>query len=448
MKLVSAIIPVYNGKRYLRRALDSILAQTYSPIEIILIDDGSTDNSHEIAKQYPNVIYVAQENQGNALARMKGVDIAKGEWIAFLDQDDMWIPEKIALQMAAAREHPDCQCVVGKSHYFLDENSAPPPGIKQQILEEDKTSYLPSILMAQKSLFRKIPFSPLFTHGSDAEWFFRLKEANICIKILPTVLAHIRLHAENASHEAPKIYGDLLKIIQHSIQRKKQSSPLVSVVIPVYNTAAYLAEAIDSVLAQTHPVSEIIIVDDGSTDRSRDIALSYKEKVRYVYQHNQGIGAARNRGIEIAKGKYLAFLDADDRWTPGKIEAQLKRFNALPHLDFSFGNMIHFYSPHLSEEERKRFQAPAGKAPAYVAGTLLTKRDSFDRVGLFNPAYTVGEFIDWFMRCKKTPFTIDLLDMPLLERRVHGENTTLKKKSHQYQYLQIIRNSLQKAAAT
>lgn len=444
MKLVSAIIPVYNGGRYLRGALDSILAQTYSPIEIIVVDDGSTDHSADIVKDYPSVVYIAQENQGNALARMKGVEAAQGEWISFLDQDDLWVPDKIALQMARFLEQPNCQCVIGKSHYFLDGNSMPPPGLKPQILQEDKTSYLPSILMARKDLFRKFPFSPSYTHGSDADWFFRLKEANINIEILTQVLAHIRLHEENASHQIPKLYGDLLKAIQHSIQRKRTSAPLISVVIPVYNGQRYLSEAIDSVLAQTHPVSEIIVIDDGSTDRSPEIAFQYKEKIRYIYQRNQGISAARNRGIEIARGKYLAFLDADDRWVPNKIHVQLQRFEALPHLDFSYGNMIHFYSSDLSEDARMRFQAPPGAAPAYVAGTLLAKRDSFDRVGLFNPVYTVGEFIDWFMRGKKLQLHIDLLDIPLLERRVHGENTTLKKRSHQHHYLQIIRNSLQK----
>lgn len=105
-------------------------------------------------------------------------------------------------------------------------------------------------------------------------------------------------------------------------------SPLISVIIPVYNLENYLHEAIDSVLCQTYQNFELIVVDDGSIDTSRDIILQYAKQVpqkfRYVFQENQGAAAARNKGIKLAQGEWIAFLDGDDVWKPYKLERQLK----------------------------------------------------------------------------------------------------------------------------
>ena len=98
-KLVSVIIPVYNGENYLSQAIDSVIDQTYSPIELIIVDDGSTDKSKEIASSYSQVNYVYQENQGVAIARNTGIFKSQGEYIAFLDQDDIWTANKLKLQV-------------------------------------------------------------------------------------------------------------------------------------------------------------------------------------------------------------------------------------------------------------------------------------------------------------------------------------------------------------
>jgi glycosyltransferase involved in cell wall biosynthesis len=98
----------------------------------------------------------------------------------------------------------------------------------------------------------------------------------------------------------------------------------VSAVIPCYNYGRYLDRAIESILAQTHPVSEIIIVDDGSSDNTREVTASFGDRVRYIFQENRGRAAARNHGVRAASGDWIAFLDADDRWLPEKIELQLQ----------------------------------------------------------------------------------------------------------------------------
>ncbi len=106
----------------------------------------------------------------------------------------------------------------------------------------------------------------------------------------------------------------------------------VSVVIPAYNAGAFLQRAVDSVLAQTKPVREIVVVDDGSTDDTAEVARSYGPAVRYIYEPNAGVAAARNRGIREARGRWVAFLDADDEWYPWKNERQWAVLRAYPDL--------------------------------------------------------------------------------------------------------------------
>src|ERR687898_2245292 len=113
--------------------------------------------------------------------------------------------------------------------------------------------------------------------------------------------------------------------------------PLVTVVIPCYNQAHFLGEAIESVLSQSYEHFEIIVVDDGSTDETSEVASRY-EGVRLIRQENRGLAGARNRGLEEAKGEYVVFLDADDRLLPGALEAGLGCFEAHPECAFVFGN--------------------------------------------------------------------------------------------------------------
>ena len=107
---------------------------------------------------------------------------------------------------------------------------------------------------------------------------------------------------------------------------------LISCIVPVYNGARFLAQAIDSILAQTRVDLEIIVVEDGSTDRTPDVAKGYGDRVKYVRQENAGPAAARNRGVAEARGEFIAFLDADDTWAPAKLETQLQWFTDSPNL--------------------------------------------------------------------------------------------------------------------
>ena len=116
----------------------------------------------------------------------------------------------------------------------------------------------------------------------------------------------------------------------------------VAVIIPTYNSAKYLPEAVESVLMQTHKRLELIIVDDGSTDDTASVIAKYTDRIRYIHQSNEGSYKARNRGIQTTKSRYVAFLDADDVWMPNKLETQLDFLRANPTLGLVFSDAVFF----------------------------------------------------------------------------------------------------------
>jgi glycosyltransferase involved in cell wall biosynthesis len=161
---------------------------------------------------------------------------------------------------------------------------------------------------------------------------------------------------------------------------------VVSVVIPVYNGARYLATAIDSALAQTYTPLEVVVVNDGSTDSSHEVIASYGGRVRSVSQPNQGVAAARNAGIALADGEFIAFLDQDDCWLPGKVAAQVKCFELDPRLGLVHTGIRQFSDP------------PGSVGPIYrTEGSARLVGDCYDRLllgnGVFNSSVMVRKAV-------------------------------------------------------
>ena len=217
---------------------------------------------------------------------------------------------------------------------------------------------------------------------------------------------------------------------------------LVSVVIPTYNRRSYLAEALASVLAQSRAADEIIVVDDGSTDDTAEMIRDRFPTVRYVWQANAGASAARNRGIGMAQGQFLAFLDSDDLWTPEKLSLQLAAFATDPGLEIVFGHVQQFVSPDLPPEVAAGIWCPAQPVPGYVPGAMLITRTAFDRVGEFEIQWQVGEVMSWIIRAFELKLRTTMLSECVYRRRVHTANKGL---THQHlinQRLAILKASL------
>ncbi len=219
--------------------------------------------------------------------------------------------------------------------------------------------------------------------------------------------------------------------------------PLTSVIIAVYNGEKYLQAAIESVLAQTHPALDVIVVDDGSSDNSASIARSFNPNLRYEYQpHNSGLGAAMNHGIDLAKGQFFAFLDADDLWPEDKLERQHRTFAADASLDMVFGHMKQFLSPELDDAAKERIHCPPDPMPGYSAGTMLVKRESFHRVGRFATTWRVGVFVDWYLKATEVDLKSIMLPDILLYRRLHTANVGIVRRDSRADVLRILKSSL------
>jgi len=203
-------------------------------------------------------------------------------------------------------------------------------------------------------------------------------------------------------------------------RERVQDSPLVSVIIPVYNGERYLGEAIESVLGQTYRPLELLVVDDGSTDGSADVASSYPE-VSYMYQTNQGHGAAKNAGAAAARGEFLAFLDADDVWAPSKLRCQVTYLQANVDVGCVLCNMASFLEPGQSEP---RWLGPAGltEVPAYIPSALLVRKAVFEEIGGFDPTYQHANDIDFHLRAMDAGVAVGRVDELLLHRRIHDSN--------------------------
>lgn len=219
-------------------------------------------------------------------------------------------------------------------------------------------------------------------------------------------------------------------------------TPLVSVIINVYNGEAYLAEAIDSVQAQTYAHHELIVVDDGSTDGTAGVAARYGDAVRYLRQENAGIGAARNFGIEHARGEYLAFLDADDRFVADKLERQLAAFAEDSSLDMVFGHVREFLSPDLAPEIAARIRPPVEDAPWRMTNLMLVERDAFHRAGPFSTALKVGVGVDWYARATEAGLKELVPAVVVLERRLHAANNGILQQAARPQYLRVLKEHM------
>ena len=228
-----------------------------------------------------------------------------------------------------------------------------------------------------------------------------------------------------------------------------RKNPLVSVVIPVYNYARYLGEAVESVLGQTYQHLEIIVVDDGSTDQSGEVARSFADRgVKYCQQVHSGIGPARNKGVELTQGEFLAFLDADDRWPLEKLERQLRAFESDPGLEMVFGQALQLQNgPEWESGVNRTELFVDGMVPGMVPGTMLIKRDAFLRVGKFQGDWKVGEFIDWYARAVELKLRSLVLPELLLWRRIHDSNQGVRERQSVTDYARVLKAKLDRKRA-
>jgi glycosyltransferase involved in cell wall biosynthesis len=220
--LVSVILPVFNGERHLAAAIESVTAQQYSPIEILVIDDGSTDASAGVVSRYPQARHIRQENAGTAAARNRGISESRGELIAFLDQDDVWEPQKLTLQVGRLLREPELDYVLSMHIHVLEPGAKPPSWLRPDLLLKSHGGFQPSALLARRSVFDRVGlFRTDLANSSDVEWFFRVKDAGVRMDWVSDVLLRKRVHEQNNSGRVGELHQDYLRIVRESLARRR-----------------------------------------------------------------------------------------------------------------------------------------------------------------------------------------------------------------------------------
>lgn len=221
--LVSVIIAVKNGERFLVQAINSVLEQDYRPFEVIVVDGQSTDKTAMLAKSYAECRYIYQTGQGIADAYNVGVEAARGKFVSFLSHDDLWTPDKLTCQVRYLLEHESIQYTVAKVRYFLEEGQSIPRGFRKELLDGEHVAYCMETLVTRQSLFDVVgKFDTEYVVAEDVDWFARTIDCQIPMAVIPKVLLYKRVHDQSTSIINLDTQSELfLKILRRSIQRKR-----------------------------------------------------------------------------------------------------------------------------------------------------------------------------------------------------------------------------------
>ena len=216
--------------------------------------------------------------------------------------------------------------------------------------------------------------------------------------------------------------------------------PKVSIIIPAYNQEQFVTQAVDSALAQTYPNVEVIVIDDGSTDGTRDVLANYGKKIKYIHQQNKGLAGARNTGILAAQGDYLLFLDSDDIIPPSKLELQVPLLETQPEfgLVYSAWQCVNEDCTQVLLEYRMNKQGNLlrdllRRTFFCIPAAAIIRRECLERVGLFDESLRAAEDTDMWIRLAYAGYAFGYIDEILLLYRIHGASLSAKV-SHQVQY--------------
>ena len=568
---VSVIMAAYNGERYIEESIRSVLAQTHAALELIVIDDGSTDGTWEVVNALraadERVVYAFQPNGRQGKARNNGIRRARGALIAFCDQDDLWVPDKLARQLAALAAHPTASASSSATATSSTTTTSPTSARPSRPWPANGTATRCSGSCSPRTASRcsrrwcaGTPScasacsarTPLIQNCDDWDLWLRLAADGCRFLGMPERLVRYRLHSQQASRdplvmgkaeitvleqfrdspllpadtaardlerrysrlvdgliaagrldEAARM-GDALaarravvgpavargrlprppeqlrrarpRAAAHRLAARRShrprrrlpaaqarshmsAPPLVSVIVPSYNYGHFLAHTLASVQAQTHRRWECIVVDDGSTDDTWQVAFARAhadERIRYVRRCNGGLSAARNTGVAAARGDYVQFLDADDALEPRKLEAQVDFLERQPDVGLVYGDVRYFDSdtgarrrglfvdetwmPEVSGDGERLLRALI-RANIMVVSSPLLRRTVIDCIGAFDETLTSLEDWDYWLRCAAAGVYFQYLDAPgtLALVRVHRRSMSQNRVTMQQQQARIRR---------
>ncbi len=457
--LISAIISTYNSEKFLSGCLEDLEHQTISDkLEIIVVNSGSQENEEAIVQEfqhkYDNIVYIkTEQREGIYTAWNRAVKVARGTFLTNANTDDRHRDDALEIMAETLLANPDIALVYGDqictdtpngtfADYHVTNMAKRPEYSFERLLFGCCVGSQP---MWRKTLHNEFGyFDETLACASDWDFWLRISR-EYKFKHIPDFLG-LYYHNEGGIEHSRKIHS---LYERYKIGRRygnpyisviplynNINNPLVSVITPAYNAAKHIAETIESVLIQNYRNFELIIVDDGSVDNTRDIISGFKDdKIKYFYQDNCGPSSARNMAISKSRGQYIIPLDADDMMTPDFIAKHLQEFEMHPEAD------LIYCDDYLIDENSKPIRVI--NRPEYKNTRMLIRnlfhcgfpivpfrtcfrKSALDKIGLFDEELLVGEDYDMIRRFVRHGLKMHHLQNALYLRRM--TNNSLSKK--------------------
>jgi len=223
--LISVVIPVYNGRRYIAEAIKSVLNQGYGKREILIVNDGSTDGTENILRSFEGIMYFEQSRQGAAAARNLGIEQSRGEFLAFLDADDVWTNDKIEKQLSVFQEKPKLDMVFGNVEQFYSPELEESLSRKIKMIEAVIPGYVPGTMLIKKEAFLKVGyFNCGFKVGEFIDWYLRALEEGLQGHLLSDVVLRRRIHDANTGIQERDSRKDYLRVLKASLDRRRRDT--------------------------------------------------------------------------------------------------------------------------------------------------------------------------------------------------------------------------------
>jgi len=221
--LVSVVIPAHNSRKYIAPALDSILVQRHRPLEILVVDDGSTDSTAQIVREYgPQVRLIEQDQRGHPAARNTGIRAAVGEFVAFLDHDDLWSPDKLERQLASFERNPSLDLVFGHIQNFFTPEMPLEERKRFAVPLQPLPGLLQGAMLARRRSFDRVGlFAEERGMGDFLDWYGRAMLAQLNIQMLPDTVVHRRIHATNYQRTHKHQRREYLSAVKDLLDRRR-----------------------------------------------------------------------------------------------------------------------------------------------------------------------------------------------------------------------------------
>jgi glycosyltransferase involved in cell wall biosynthesis len=220
--MISVVIPTLNGERYLGAAIDSVLGQDHRPVEIIVVDDGSSDDTARIARSFPEVTYLRQDHAGIGAARNLGVARSSGGLLAFLDHDDLWEPGKLELQVRTLERDPSLEAVLGHVIEFVSPEVEPDEVARLRPALERAPGVNPGAMLIRRESFDRVgPFETRWTVAEWIDWYARAQERGLRVEMLPDVVLRRRLHGRNQGIREARSRVQYVQAVKAALDRRR-----------------------------------------------------------------------------------------------------------------------------------------------------------------------------------------------------------------------------------